>query len=42
MAEDMLKIKGRAMAHYLKPYLSDIKITKKDGTSGFNKRQNKV
>lgn len=40
MLEDMLKLKGRAIPHYLKPYAPDIKVNSVEGTSGFNKRQN--
>ena len=39
MLEDMLKLKGRAIPPYLKPYAKNIKIDAKLGTSGFNKRQ---
>jgi radical SAM superfamily enzyme YgiQ (UPF0313 family) len=40
MLQDMLKLKGRAIAKYLKPYAKDTKVEAKQGTSGFNKRQN--
>ncbi len=39
MLEDMLKLKGRAIPPYLKPYAKDFKTEAKLGTSGFNKRQ---
>jgi hypothetical protein len=39
MLQDMMKLKGRAVPHYLKAYAKDIKIEAKMGTSGFNKRQ---
>jgi len=39
MLNDMMKLKGRAIPHYLKPYSSDFNINAKEGTSGFNKRQ---
>ena len=39
MLEDMLKLKGRAIQPYLKPYAKDFKTEAKLGTSGFNKRQ---
>ena len=42
MLEDMLKLKGRAVPNYLKPFVKDKKITQKLGTSGFNKRQNLI
>ncbi len=40
MLEDMMKLKGRAIPNYLKPYSTDFTLRAKDGTSGFNKRQN--
>lgn len=40
MLEDMLKLKGRAVPHYLKPFAKDKTVKQKFGTSGFNKRQN--
>lgn len=40
MLEDMMKLKGRAIPSYLKPYSKEFIINAKDGTSGFNKRQN--
>ncbi len=39
MLEDMMKLKGRAVPSYLKPYATDFKRSAKSGTSGFNKRQ---
>ena len=39
MLEDLLKLKGRAVPPYLKPYAKDFKTEAKLGTSGFNKRQ---
>ncbi len=39
MLEDMLKLKGRAIPPYLKPYAKDFKTEAKLGSSGFNKRQ---
>ena len=39
MLEDMMKLKGRAIPHYLKPYAGDFVANAKSGTSGFNKRQ---
>lgn len=39
MLEDMMKIKGRAVPSYLKKYAQTISIKNKEGTSGFNKRQ---
>jgi len=40
MLEDMLKLKGRAVPHYLKPFAKNKTVKQKLGTSGFNKRQN--
>lgn len=40
MLQDMMKLKGRAVPSYLKPYSKALSINPKDGTSGFNKRQN--
>jgi len=40
MLEDMMKLKGRAVPTYLKPYANKFLINAKEGTSGFNKRQN--
>ena len=40
MLEDMMKLKGRAIPSYLKPYTKELEIDAKMGTSGFNKRQN--
>lgn len=39
MLEDMMKLKGRAIPKYLKPFSKDFEIKSKKGTSGFNKRQ---
>ncbi len=39
MLHDMLKLKGRAIPPYLKPYAHKIDVQAKKGTSGFNKRQ---
>ena len=39
MIEDMMKLKGRALPHYLKPYAEGLHIAAKKGSSGFNKRQ---
>ncbi len=39
MLEDMMKLKGRAIPNYLKPYTQDFQFQNKQGTSGFNKRQ---
>ena len=39
MLRDMMKLKGRAVPSYLKPYAKDLTISAKKGTSGFNKRQ---
>jgi radical SAM superfamily enzyme YgiQ (UPF0313 family) len=40
MLEDMMKLKGRAIPNYLKPYAKEFVVDAKKGTSGFNKRQN--
>ena len=40
MLEDMMKLKGRAIPSYLKPHAKEFKTESKQGTSGFNKRQN--
>lgn len=40
MLEDMMKLKGRAIPIYLKPYSKEFSANAKEGTSGFNKRQN--
>ena len=40
MLEDMMKLKGRAIPAYLKPYSKEFVTNAKEGTSGFNKRQN--
>jgi len=39
MLQDMMKLKGRALPVYLKPFADDFKASAKVGTSGFNKRQ---
>jgi len=39
MLEDMMKLKGRAIPAYLKPYAKEFTINAKKGSSGFNKRQ---
>ena len=39
MIEDMMKLKGRALPSYLKPYAKNFKPDAKVGTAGFNKRQ---
>ncbi|HIP20790.1 MAG TPA: B12-binding domain-containing radical SAM protein [Sulfurimonas sp.] len=39
MLEDMMKLKGRAIPHYLKAFAGDFIANAKSGTSGFNKRQ---
>jgi len=39
MLEDMMQIKGRAVPYYLKKYVQTVSIKKREGTSGFNKRQ---
>ena len=39
MLEDMMKLKGRAIPSYLKPYSSNFTVSAKKGSSGFNKRQ---
>ena len=39
MLKDIMKIKGRAIPAYLKPYAEEFYIDAKVGTSGFNKRQ---
>lgn len=39
MLEDMMKLKGRAIPLYLKPYANNLHVENKQGTSGFNKRQ---
>jgi hypothetical protein len=39
MLKDMMKLKGRAIPSYLKPYADNFKIESKKGSSGFNKRQ---
>ena len=40
MLDDMMKLKGRAIPSYLKPYSKEFVLNSKEGTSGFNKRQN--
>ena len=39
MLQDMMKLKGRAIPSYLKPYSKNFKANAKAGSSGFNKRQ---
>ena len=39
MLEDMMKLKGRAVPSYLKPFSKDFTAKAKMGTAGFNKRQ---
>lgn len=39
MLEDVMKLKGRAIPPYLKPYSENFTLEGKLGTSGFNKRQ---
>jgi len=39
MLKDMMKLKGRSIPKYLKAYSNDFMASSKDGTSGFNKRQ---
>lgn len=39
MLGDMMKLKGRAIPSYLKPYAENAPAQSKQGTSGFNKRQ---
>ncbi len=39
MLQDMMKLKGRAIPHYLKPHANNFVQDAKNGTSGFNKRQ---
>lgn len=39
MLQDMMRLKGRAIPSYLKPYAGDFIHDSKEGTSGFNKRQ---
>ncbi|WP_415397174.1 DUF4080 domain-containing protein [Sulfurimonas sp. CS5] len=39
MLEDMMKLKGRAIPTYLKPYSKNFTADAKSGTAGFNKRQ---
>ncbi|MBT5935773.1 B12-binding domain-containing radical SAM protein [Sulfurimonas sp.] len=40
MLLDMMKLKGRAIPPYLKPYSDEFTSQAKAGTAGFNKRQN--
>ena len=42
MLQDMMKLKGRAVPKYLNPYAKKFLIESKKGSSGFNKRQNRV
>ncbi len=39
MLDDMMKLKGRAIPSYLKPYADNFIQNSKSGNSGFNKRQ---
>ncbi|MDA3907634.1 MAG: DUF4080 domain-containing protein [Sulfurimonas sp.] len=39
MLEDMMKLKGRAIPAYLKPFSKSFTTDAKSGTAGFNKRQ---
>ncbi|MCD4667052.1 MAG: B12-binding domain-containing radical SAM protein, partial [Sulfurimonas sp.] len=39
MLQDMMKLKGRAIPHYLKPHANNFVQDAKNGSSGFNKRQ---
>jgi len=39
MLSDMMKLKGRAVPHYLKAFANSASFDAKSGTSGFNKRQ---
>ncbi len=39
MLQDMMKLKGRAIPNYLKPYADNFIVDAKKGNSGFNKRQ---
>ena len=39
MLQDMMKLKGRAIPNYLKPFADNFTTTAKEGSSGFNKRQ---
>lgn len=39
MLDDMMKLKGRAVPAYLKPYAKNFLLSAQDGSSGFNKRQ---
>lgn len=42
MAADMLTLKGRAVPKYLSSYIQNKDIAQKQGSSSFNKRQNKL
>ncbi|MDY0121340.1 MAG: DUF4080 domain-containing protein [Sulfurimonas sp.] len=42
MAQDLLTLKGRALPKYLSPYIQNKEIAQKQGSSSFNKRQNKL
>jgi len=42
MLKDMMKLKGRAIPTYLKPYAQEFIQDAKNGSSGFNKRQTLV
>lgn len=39
MLQDMMKLKGRAVPTYLKPFAQEFTLKAKTGSSGFNKRQ---
>ncbi|WP_321779473.1 B12-binding domain-containing radical SAM protein [Sulfurimonas sp.] len=39
MLEDMMKLKGRAIPSYLKPFSQEFNVKAKMGSAGFNKRQ---
>jgi len=39
LLQDIMKLKGRAIPCYLKPFAKEFKINSKSGSSGFNKRQ---
>ncbi len=39
MLEDMMRLKGRVVPNYLVPYTDNFTVNNKQGTSGFNKRQ---
>lgn len=40
MLDDLMKLQGRTIPIYLKPYADNFEKNSKHGTSGFNKRQN--